>query len=179
MKGFLLFIVAVFGVTFSFLIATTFSLFYYLTHFWKVKQAYNKISDYFLNMALSLDQFGNVNNKDFFNFIMIKKKNRKVIGEDYRDYYNSKTNKVEREYITLYDYHEFGDEDDTISYVIAMNYQRNSLNKFGVFWANFLNFVDKDHLKKAIVIKYYRDIEANRRLEKNNFKQYYNNERKR
>ena len=60
-------------------------------------------------------------------------------------------------------------KDDTLSYVIAMNHKIGSLNKFGLFWANFLNKVDKDHLKKAIINKYYRDLEAYRRLTRKQF----------
>ena len=60
-------------------------------------------------MALSLDQFGNVNNKNFFNFIMIKRENRlREVGEDYLEVY--KNGKVINEHIILYDYHKFGDE---------------------------------------------------------------------
>lgn len=169
MKGILLFFIALFGILFTFLLGTIFSIVYYAILFWKFKTALKKISLYFNKMALSLDQFGNVNNSQFFNHILIKKENRKrVIGKDYIEVYRN--GEVVREYFIIYDFHPFGDEDDTLSYVIAMNYKKGSLSRFGKFWANFLNWVDKKHLEKAIKNKYYRDIEAYKRLVKNGFK---------
>jgi len=168
MKGILLFTIALISIAFTFLLGTLFSIIYYTVLFWKVRTALKKISSYFGNMALSLDQFGNVNNKQFFNFILIKKSNRKKeVGSEYKDKYINGI--VKSIFTVLYDYHSFGDEDDTVSYVIAMNYKRGALNKFGMFWAKFLNFVDKNHLEKARINKYYRDLEAYQRLVKSNF----------
>lgn len=93
-------------------------------------------------MALSIDQFANVSIEKPLKWLLIKKVYR-ATGL----FYN------------------FGNEDDTISYVIAVNYYELKLNKHGKFWAWFLNFVDKDHLKKAIKNREVKDLEAWNRIE--------------
>ena len=54
-------------------------------------------------------------------------------------------------------YHQFGDIDDTISYIIADNKIRGKLSPFGSFWGKFLNRVDTTkegtHLQKSIIAK--------------------------
>jgi hypothetical protein len=44
----------------------------------------------------------------------------------------------------------FGNEDQTISYVLAVNYFQNNVNKFGLFIIYILEKIDKDHMKKSI-----------------------------
>lgn len=146
MKGLLLFIVSVISVSIVFVLSTVFSIVYYVTHFWKVKKAYNKIDKYFYDMAHSIDQFGNVNCARLFDHVMILKKWR-----------------------TSERYHKFGEVDDTISYIIADNWIMNTLSKFGLFWKNFLNMVDTneegDHMEKSIMNKIREDRIAKARLE--------------
>jgi len=62
-------------------------------------------------------------------------------------------------------YHLFGNEDDTVSYVLADNYVRDTLSSFGGYWAKFLDSADKDHLKKSIVNKINSDKLARHRTE--------------
>jgi len=72
---------------------------------------------------------------------------------------------------TKMEFHPFGDEDDTLSYAIAMNFEAGTLSGFGMFWALLLNFVDykakregTTHLAKSIKNKCLRDMEALERL---------------
>lgn len=150
MKGLMLFFIAVFGTSIMFLFSTIFSIIYYLVHFWKVKEAYGKIDKFFYDMAHSVDQFGNVNCQNLFNHVMIKRTHRKAVKDT-----------------STYDhaiYHRFGDVDDTISYILADNKVKGALSPFGSFWGKFLDFVDKDHLQKAIVNKIKEDKKAKSRL---------------
>ena len=60
-------------------------------------------------------------------------------------------------------YHDFGEEDDTISYCIAMNNKKGTLSRFGKFWAWFLDTVDPSdggHLYKTLEMKIKKDTEA-------------------
>ena len=100
----------------------------------KLVTGLKRSGEYFYQMALSIDQFANVSLQTPLNLLMHK------------------------------DGHLFGDEDDTVSYCIAMNSNIGTLTKFGKFWAWFLNFVDTDHLNKAIINKRKRDFEALKRL---------------
>jgi len=60
MKGLLLFIISIVSTSIVFTASTTFSVVYYIFHFWKVKEIYYHIDKYFRDMALSVDQFANV-----------------------------------------------------------------------------------------------------------------------
>lgn len=152
MKGLLLFLISVIGVSLVFVVSTIFSIIYYTIHFWKVKEAYGKVDKYFYDMAHSVDQFGNVNCQNLFNHVIISKKWR--VARPNPTKYSENGN-----------YHEFGDVDDTISYIIGDNDLRKTLSPFGIFWGRFLNFVDKDHLGKSIVAKIQQDRLARLRLE--------------
>ena len=44
----------------------------------------------------------------------------------------------------------FGNYDQTISYALGRNQQLQTLTKLGRFVASILDFVDKDHCKKAV-----------------------------
>lgn len=53
--------------------------------------------------------------------------------------------------ITKDSIYKFGIFPQTISYVIGINHINGSITKFGVFWFNFLNRVDSDHCKNAVI----------------------------
>lgn len=131
-KGVLIFFIALIPTVIFSILGIAFSFVYHLLTL-KWKQGLLRSGAYFYQMGLAIDQFGNVSMHPLFNLIMVKRKLK---------------------------FHPFGDEDDTLSYVFAMNYNQNTLNKFGLFWANFLNFVDKNHLEKALINKIKRDKEA-------------------
>jgi len=80
-----------------------------------------KLGKYWFVMAVSVDQLGNVVMSTLFNDIMIKKYG-----------------------------HKFGDEDQTISMVLGVNKAMGTLTKIGKLLADILNFLDKDHVEKAI-----------------------------
>lgn len=82
-----------------------------------------RLSHYFLTIALSIDQMGNVILAPLFNKIMIKRNGYK-----------------------------FGDEDETISYVLGRNQITETLSKFGNLLANFLDWIDENHCSKTVFI---------------------------
>ena len=137
-KGIFLLFIALFSTLIVSILSIVISLVYYLFSFnWQLGLL--KFGEYAYKMALSIDQFANVSVQNLLNWLLIRKGN--------------------------IDFYSFGDEDDTVSYVIAMNQRMLSLNNFGKFWAWFLDFVDKDHLKKTIKNKEKRDLEAWNRIE--------------
>lgn len=76
---------------------------------------------YFRDIALSLDQLGNVLCQHLFNLTLIKR-------GGYR----------------------FGNVDETISSVVGKNYIAGTLTKTGMVLASVLNRVDKNHVVKSI-----------------------------
>ena len=80
-----------------------------------------KLGSWWFVMAVSVDQLGNVVMSTLFNDIMITKYG-----------------------------HKFGDEDQTISMVLGVNKAMGTLTKLGKLIADILNFIDKDHVEKAI-----------------------------
>jgi len=77
--------------------------------------------DYLVTVAISKDQTANVIMSVFMNLTLIKKWGYK-----------------------------FGNEDQTISYVIGRNYLDNSLTTFGKFWRWFLDTIEKEHTLNAV-----------------------------
>jgi hypothetical protein len=133
--GVILFIIALVATSVLTAVYLPLSIIYHLITL-RFAKGLKRSGKYFYQMALSLDQFANVSLQTPLNLLMIKGEQKFV----------------------------FGDEDDTVSYVIARNYYLNSLTKFGLFWAWFLNKVDTNHLDKAIDNKYKRDLEAYERI---------------
>lgn len=80
-----------------------------------------RFNQYFLKMALSIDQMGNVAMQELFNDILIKN----------RDY-------------------PFGDEDETISSVIGKNLKHKNLTSLGKALNAILDFLDPNHSLNSI-----------------------------
>ena len=144
----LLFCLAVFPAIALTFAVIPFSLVWYVISF-KWVTGFNKFSEHLHGIALSADQFANKSLAPLLNVAMVIRK---------------------------LEFHPFGDEDDTLSYVIAMNYESGTLSKFGIFWAKLLLFVDykakregTNHLAKAIKNKCLRDQEAYERLKRQGF----------
>lgn len=83
----------------------------------------SRLSHYLLTIALSIDQMGNVILAPLFNAIMIKRNGYK-----------------------------FGDEDETISYVLGRNQITETLSKCGNLLANLLDWIDPNHCAKTVLI---------------------------
>jgi hypothetical protein len=83
---------------------------------------YKKLDAHLYNIALSVDQLGNVVYRDIFKML----------------------------FITKYSEFDFGNADHTISYVIAANKRDGTLTILGYLLGWILDKLDKDHLKKAI-----------------------------
>jgi len=97
-----------------------------------------KLSFYFITVALSIDQLGNVMMAKLFNDILIK------TPESYK----------------------FGDEDDTVSFVLGKNQIRGTLTTTGRILADILDWIDKDHCKKAVDLAYKKAIKFNKMFKK-------------
>lgn len=80
-----------------------------------------RFNQYFLKMAISIDQMGNVAMQELFNDVLIKN----------RDY-------------------PFGDEDETISSVIGKNLKYGNLTTLGKALNAVLDFLDPDHSLNSI-----------------------------
>ena len=74
----------------------------------------------FLLLAIGIDMLGNVICKDLFNDTLRKKGG-----------------------------YEFGNMNETVSKVLGMNKKTNTLTFLGKALANFLNFIDKNHVENA------------------------------
>ena len=110
-----------------------------VTFVWKwITFGWKDASNYLGSIALAIDQMGGVYLKEALN--------RWTTKPGVKRYY-------------------FGDEDDTISYVTAMNLYKACSNKFGRGIGKMLDFTDKNHMEKAVINKYKRDLEAVKRLE--------------
>ena len=138
--GILLFLVAIISTFLVGSLSLVFSIVYYLVTL-KWKTGSKIINAWFYKLALSVDQLGNVLCSAPFNLILIKS----------------------------YGSMRFGDEDDTISYVLAINNRKDTLTGVGRFFGNLLNLLDNDHLNKAIENKKLRDLEAVERVKNNSY----------
>lgn len=132
--GFILFIVAVLLTSVLTLVSFIFTPIYYIATL-KWKSGVKELNKWFYKLALSIDQFGNVSCSKTLQVLLTKPVN-----------------------------HSFGDEDSTVSYVLAKNKELGSLTLLGRIIGNILDFIDKDHLAKAINNKRIKDSEACKRV---------------
>ena len=86
------------------------------------KPLIKRLNQYFFVLEMSIDQFGNVAMQDLFNDLLINKKAT----------------------------HLFGHEDETISSVLGKNKAANTLSKTGKILANFLDWIDPNHVLNSI-----------------------------
>lgn len=82
-----------------------------------------ELSDFFLNVAKSLDQTGNVTCQYPFNHFLIK-----IDASE-----------------------KFGNEDDKISYVLGIAKREGKLTETGIYLVDFLNRLDNDHVEKSVM----------------------------
>lgn len=78
---------------------------------------------FFLNLAVTIDQTGNVFCADLFNRTLLKQRT---------------------------DVYLFGNPDETISSVLGKNFLNNSLSKTGMILNKLLSFLDDNHSVKSI-----------------------------
>lgn len=86
-----------------------------------ITRNYRRLNGYFMRIAISLDQLGNVVYSHLFNFLLIKS-----------------------------NAYQFGNEDETISSVLGKNKLNNSLTLIGQFLSKILDRVDNNHVVKSI-----------------------------
>lgn len=82
---------------------------------------WNKIVSYFATVAYSLDQLGNVTCQWILNLTMIKEGGLC-----------------------------FGNPDRTVSFTIGVNKSMQKLTSFGMFWADFLDKLEPNHVENAV-----------------------------
>ena len=132
--GVILFIVSLILVGIVTAISFVVTPIYYIITF-KWKNGSKQLNKWFGLMALSFDQFGNVTCKKVLDLTML----------------NSKL-----DYLSM----KFGEEDDTVSFVLAINEVRGSLSAFGKFIVKVLDLLDKNHIAKAIENKKEKDADG-------------------
>lgn len=141
MKGLILFIVSVILTAIVFAVSTVFTPIYYIVTL-RWKSGSKALNEWFLSMAISLDQFGNGSCWKLLQTVLTKN--------------NAET-------------YDFGNIDETVSFAIGINDRRNNLSMFGRFVRNVLNFIDKNHCEKAIILQKNRDKLASIRFLKNRY----------
>lgn len=134
MIGFLLFIVALILTTFLFVISVIFTPIYFIFTL-KWKAGLKRFGEYWMQLAISIDQFGNGACGKFLQFTMVKERYHSVC-------YN------------------FGNIDETVSFVLGENKHRGYLNKFGMRICKILHILDKNHVEKAIDFQKVNDKRA-------------------
>ncbi len=95
------------------------------------KEGIRYATESMLSNGLSLDIFGNVINKDFLNNALLKQ---------------SSLNPTSEEHVPAI---QFGNPRMSISGVLGLNAELETLNWLGVFLGKFLNLIDKNHIEKA------------------------------
>jgi len=81
-----------------------------------------KMPIYLKKFAIGIDQIGNVTCQYMLNFFLIKKDSK----------------------------FKFGNEDQTVSYVLGINKECNTLTKLGKITCYLLNWLDPLHVEKAV-----------------------------
>lgn len=137
--GVILFIVAFVLTGLVTLISLVIQPLYYIFTF-KFVGGVKQLNAWFYKMALAIDQFGNVSCSSTLRLLLTKREG-----------------------------HEFGNEDDTVSYVIGRNKFKNTLTIIGKGIERILNFLDKKHAEKAIEKKIESDRLASWRYKRNKY----------
>jgi hypothetical protein len=132
--GFILFLVAFILTGFVSILSLIITPVYYIITF-KWKSGFKQLNKWFYKMALAIDQFGNVSCSTTLQICLTKK------------------SKGQPPY-------PFGDEDDTVSYILGRNTRRGTLTKVGKVIVWILNSLDTNHVNAAIRMKIHRDGEA-------------------
>lgn len=134
MKNLLLLITSIVLTTIVGVISIVFTPVYYLITF-EWRSGLKQLDQWFWRLALSIDQTGNVLCGSTLKVMMT------------------------REYG-----HPFGDEDDTVSYVLGRNKCKDALTILGRGVVRILGWIEKDHVDIAIYKKIEKDQQARNRL---------------
>ena len=137
--GFVLFIVAIILTTVTTVLSMVVTPIYYIITFRWIS-GFKTLDRWFYKMALGLDQFGNISNRETLQVVLAKKGG-----------------------------HKHGDEDDTVSYVIGRNKYLGKLTRFGKGIERILNLCESRHVEIAIEKKIIRDKEASERIKTENY----------
>jgi hypothetical protein len=137
LEGFLLFIVSLLITIPLTALALIFTPLSYILNL-RLKKGINELGIFFRRLAISVDQFGNAATATLLDFFLIKKHGVK-----------------------------FGNEDDTVSYILGLNKNWNTLTRLGRFTVLVLHVIEKNHVEKAVKMKIKADQEAAERFKNN------------
>ena len=137
--GLLLFIVSIILTAALTMISFVVTPIYYVITF-KWRSGIKQLDRWLLNLALSVDQFGNVSCSTTLQILLTKK------GA-----------------------HSFGNEDDTVSYCLGRAFYQDKLTPLGKIIVKILNTLDTDHVLKAVAAKVEADQDAIVRLQENKY----------
>lgn len=135
MKGIILFVVSIVLTACFGSIGLGVSVVVYIVTL-RFKSGWKAIDKMFLNIAIAIDQLGNVLCATLFNRLLITK-----------------------------DGYKFGNRLLTVSYVLGVNELQGNLRKTGVWLVWLLDFLDENHCIKAVEIQQKHDYEATLRIE--------------
>ncbi len=154
--GFVLFLVSIIlgAVLFSFSLVFT-PIYYLITLKWKTGG--KKLNRYFYLCALAVDQLGNRLTSEVLNVTLLKKR-----AGDFLEV--NKEDEILDTQLIDWPGMEFGEVDDTISYVLGVNYYTGNLTKVGLFLVRLLNILEKYHVERALCYKYLTDLDGALRL---------------
>lgn len=140
--GFLLFLVSIILSAVLFAVSLVFTPVYYIITL-KWGSGTRKLNAYFYQCAIGVDQLGNRLCSEVLNTTLLIQK------DSDRPNWSGML---------------FGDIDETVSYVLGVNYYSDNLNKVGLIIVKILNKLESYHIQRALCMKYLNDIDAGVRL---------------
>jgi len=155
--GFVLFLVSLIlgALLFGFSLVFT-PIYYIITLKWKTGG--KKLNRYFYLCALAVDQLGNRLTSEVLNVCLLKKR-----ASDYIEV-SAEDEILDTQFID-WPGMEFGEVDDTVSYVLGVNYYSGNLNRLGKFLVKLLGLLESYHVERALCFKYLADIDGALRLQ--------------
>lgn len=139
MRGLTLLLVSIILAIIAGGLSLIFTPLYFIARF-DFQKGLDHMGEWMSKIALSIDQLGNVFGGSMFQLLFIRRGG-----------------------------HLFGNEDDTISYVLARNHYKGKLNFFGKFVRLILELIDPGHLRKSIQKKVISDQDAVLRIQNDEY----------
>lgn len=139
MRGLTLLLVSIILAIIAGGLSLIFTPLYFIARF-DFQKGLDHMGEWMSKIALSIDQLGNVFGGSMFQLLFIRRGG-----------------------------HLFGNEDDTISYVLARNHYKGKLNFFGKFVRLILELIDPGHLRESIQKKVISDQDAVLRIQNDEY----------
>ena len=123
-------------------------IYYIVTLKWR--SGVKALNNYFYQLAIGIDQLGNRLASQVLNVTLLKYRAKYYDRPDWPGM-------------------EFGEIDDTISYVLGVNYYSDNLTGIGIGIVKILAFLESYHVERALCFKYLADVDAGVRLQSDFF----------